>query len=358
MSELSLPREDLDHVLAHTRDAWDELRGQRLFITGGTGFFGMWLLESFVWANRQLGLEAQATVLTRDPAQFAAQAPQLAREPSLCFCRGDVRDFAFPEGRFSHIIHAATPAKVELNRDEPLTMLDIIVGGTRRVLDFAVACGATKLLLTSSGAIYGRQPPNVTHVAEEYAGGPETTDAGAAYGEGKRVAELLSTLYARQFGLQAKIARCFAFVGPYLPLDRQYAVGNFLRDALAGGPIRVQGDGTPYRSYLYAADLAIWLWTVFFRGESCRPYNIGSDEGVTIDQLARCIAQSAGGEVAVNVLEKPASNRIPSRYVPKVSRAREELGLAVWIALPEAVRRSVEFLRKQPFTGVSPATSA
>jgi nucleoside-diphosphate-sugar epimerase len=342
----SLACEDLHHVLAHTREDWEELRGQRLFITGGTGFFGMWLLESFAWANQRLDLQAQATVLTRDPAQFAVKAPHLAAHSAITFHRGDVRDFTFPVGEFPYVIHAATPVDLDLNRDKPLMMFDILVGGTRRVLDFAVAANAKKFLLTSSGAVYGQQSPHLTHVPEEYLGAPQTTDVNAAYGEGKRVAELLSAAYARQYGLEAKIARCFAFVGPYLPLGRQYAVGNFIRDALAGGPIQIQGDGTPRRSYLYAADLAIWLWTILFRGESRRPYNVGSDEEVSIEMTAQCVEEQIGGG-PVEIRSPRLPGQLPQRYVPQVNRARQELGLLVWTTLPEAIERTAAFIRRQ-----------
>ncbi|CAG0946623.1 dTDP-glucose 4,6-dehydratase [Anaerolineae bacterium] len=332
---------DLDHVLAHTIDLWDELRGQRLFITGGTGFFGCWLLESFAWANDKLGLNASALVLTRDIEAFKHKAPHLASHPAIRFQCGDVCNFDFPVGSFSYVIHAATDASAQLNTEQPLHMLDTIINGTRHVLDMARRCEARKVLLTSSGAIYGKQPTYLTHVPEGYSGGPDPLDPQAAYAEGKRTAELLTALYARHYNLRLKIARCFAFVGPYLPLDIHYAIGNFIRDGLHGGPIRVNGDGTPYRSYLYAADLAIWLWTILFKGEAGRPYNVGSAEDLTIAELAERVSNAFAPRVEVKITQVAQPGRASERYVPDVTRATQELDLRQWVTLSDSLQRTI-----------------
>jgi nucleoside-diphosphate-sugar epimerase len=334
---------DLDKILDHTRGLWDVLRGERLFITGGTGFFGCWLLESFAWANTRLGLGASALVLTRDLERFRRKAPHLAQNPAVKFHIGDIRDFAFPPGSFSHLIHAATESSVKLNAEQPQVMLDTILEGTRRTLDFAAACGAKRFLLTSSGAVYGKQPPGMTHIPEDYPGAPDPLDPLSAYGEGKRLAELLCSLYSESTSLQVKIARGFAFVGPYLPLDAHFAVGNFIRDGLNGGPIVVQGDGTPLRSYLYAADLAAWLWTILFRGQSCRPYNVGSAEGISIRALAELVAVQFQPSPQVEVRGKADPQKPLEQYVPDVSNANTDLDLYPVIDLAEGLRKTIQF---------------
>lgn len=337
-------KKDLAHIIEHTSHLWEEVRGQSIFITGGTGYFGCWLLESFTWANDRLDLGAKATVLSRNPEAFAAKVPHLANHPSVHLIQGDVRTFEFPAGEFRFVIHAATEASAKLNQENPLLMFETIVEGTRRTLEFARTHGAYKFLLTSSGAVYGKQPPEMTHIPEDYLGAPDPMDPGAAYGEGKWAAEVLCRLYAHHFGLQTKITRCFAQVGPYLPMDIHFAMGNFIRDAVQGGPIRVNGDGSPLRSYMYAADLAIWLWTILFKGQPYHPYNVGSDKSISIAELASLVRKLIDPGIEVTIARQPDPLQLRQRYVPSIERARDELALETWVSLEEAIQKTVRWL--------------
>ena len=279
----------------------------------------------------------------RDPTAFVRKAHHLATDAGIRFLQGDVCSFPFPAGDFAYIIHAATKSSAKLNIEDPLQMVDTIVLGTRRVLEFASQQPRRAFLLTSSGAVYGRQPPEISHLNEEYPGGPDPLSPGSAYAEGKRTAELLGAIYAEKFAIPVKTARCFAFIGPYLPLDIHFAIGNFIGDGLRGEPIIVKGDGTPYRSYLYAADLAIWLWTILVKGEPGRAYNVGSAQVISIRDLAHLVAQLLEHPVPVNILGTPVPGAIPERYVPDINRARLELGLQVNIPLEEAIRRTLKW---------------
>ena len=331
-----LPEHDLDHVLTGAAEAWKTLKQSRLFLTGGTGFVGSWLLETLLHAHDRLDLGISATVLTRDPGRFRAANPHLADHPAVELLHGDVRTFEFPRGEFPFVVHAALP--------DPA--LDIDVEGMRRVLDFAGSRGARRFLFTSSGAIYGKQPPDLRRIPEDYRGAPATTDPGTAYGQAKRASEFLCTVYGHKYGFSPVIARLFAFTGPRLPLDRNFAVGNFVRDVLGGGPIRIQGDGTPYRSYLYAADLAAWLWTLAVQGEPFRPYNVGSGDGLTIAELAGVVAEATVPGIPIEIAQRPVFGAPAIRYVPSVERAERELGLRPVVTLEEGVRRMYEWTRK------------
>lgn len=294
-----------------------------ILITGGTGFFGKSMLDYRLrhpaWAD------AVWTILSRNPERFLRENPQFARLDGVEFVAGDVRDFELPRRTFEAVIHAATPAVTTLADDE---MMSVIVEGTRHALTFAKRCGARKFMLTSSGAVYG---PQSAPVAEDTPCCPVT-----AYGRGKLVAEQM----CRDSGLHVLLPRCFAFVGPYLNRDIHFAIGNFIRNCLEGKPIVITGDGTPMRSYLYADDLVEWLFAILSRGESARPYNVGSGEGLSIRELALKVRTALGTANEVCVLGRAGAGA-SSVYVPVVDRAARELGLGVKVDLEMAIRKSL-----------------
>ena len=340
---------DLDHVLSHTEGLWQAVRGGQVLLTGGTGFFGRWLAETFLHAHKTLSLGARLTILSRAPRAFAAQAPHICGHPAVSLLQGDIRTFAFPSGHFAHVIHAATDAVVPPGSSDD-DQYTAIVDGTRRVLEFAAAAGTEKFLLASSGAVYGPQPRSLLHAAEDQPFAPSEH----VYTRGKRMAEALCAEH-NSGRLHGAIARGFAFIGPHLPLRAHFAAGNFLGDALAGRDVAIAGDGTPLRSYLYAADLAIWLWTILLRGVPGRAYNVGSEEAVSIRELAeRTVAVVSPGLPVRVARQPPADGAAPPRYVPSTRRARTELGLKTWIGLDEAIRRTAAWHRASASVGAQP----
>ena len=253
-----------------------------------------------------------------------------------------MRTFAFPQVEFSHIIHAATSSSDPV---PPIETFDTIVDGTRRVLEFSIHSHASHFLFLSSGAVYGRQPSSLERIPESFIGAPITTLPQSAYGEGKRAAEWLTFELGNRCGISTFVARCFAFVGPYLPLDKHYAIGNFIRDALAGGPIRINSDGTSFRSYLYSSDLAIWLWTILLKGQSGEPYNVGSDVSITIKELADCVAKFMPTRSDVLVANASVPGALAEKYVPNIDKARTTLGLDVFTSLDEGIKKTINWIR-------------
>lgn len=341
----NLLAEDLDHILTHTRDLWEELRGERLFITGGTGFFGCWLLESFAWANDKLNLNAEAMVLSRNPEAFEKKAAHLYHHRAIQFLRGDIKDFVFPEGPFSHLIHSAVYQQPADVKPSNLSLVNEMLTGTRRILDFCVRANIKKMLLVSTGAVYGKAPSPLEKIPEDFPGSYDPAVSASAYHHVRRMMESLSVLYAEENDFEAKIARCFSFIGPYLPLNGRFAVSDFILDALSGGRITVKGDGKAVRSYLYMADLTIWLWTILFRGITCKPYNVGSEFPITIRAMAEEVANESVPPLGVSILGKSFDGVAQDHYVPDTSRAQSEIGVRQLIPLAESIRKTMRWYR-------------
>jgi dTDP-glucose 4,6-dehydratase len=341
MSFPRLPSDDLAHVLEQTRELWAAARGWRIFLTGGTGFFGPWLAETFAHANETLGLDAELVVLTRDPHRTLQRLPHYGSLSGVSLHAGDVRGFERPKDRFDLVIHGAAESSQQTHVGDHRHMFETIVEGTRQTLGLARDNGAGRYLLLSSGAVYGRQPPDMLELSEEYSGGPDLGDARSAYAEGKRAAEVMAAIEGADGSLSVRVARCFAFVGPHLPLDIHFAVGNFILDAMKGGPIRIAGDGTAVRSYLYMSDLAIWLWTLALSPRATGAYNMGSRHALSILDLAREVVAGCAPSAGIHVTRKALPGEVPHRYVPSTQRAERDLGVRQRIPLRDAVRRTV-----------------
>jgi nucleoside-diphosphate-sugar epimerase len=333
-----LPLSDIDEGVVRASSDLVGLSGARVLVTGGTGFLGSWLLTSLIRANATLDLGLDLVVLSRQPSSVP-----LHDDPSVSLIQGDVRSLA-GLGEFHIVVHGAAVSSATYGRgdSEPMAMISTIVDGTKAVLD-AVSARRARLLLLSSGAVYGPQ----THSVEE--GSPVTLDSmdwRSAYGQAKRMAETLCSTATQAGDVDAVVGRLFAFVGPRIPLDSHFAAGNFLRDALHRRPIVVKGDGRPRRSYLYVGDLPEWCWGLVARGQSASAYNVGSPEAVTIEELARMTAELASPAVDVSILGE-ASSGPAAWYVPSTDRARTELGLEPRTPLHEALAKTLRWLELQ-----------
>jgi nucleoside-diphosphate-sugar epimerase len=336
---MNIFEEDINSVEAACASDFAQLKDKNILITGGTGFVGSWLVFSFLRIAEKLN--SHIFLVSRNPEKFLKQYPDLKSNLYLHFIQGDIRDFEFPRDKIEFVIHAATD--VVNNQENYEEILDVNYLGTKRVLKLCQEKQVKKYLYISSGAVYGKQRPNISHLTENDFSAPDVSLAVSAYGEGKRVSEWLSCQAGRRYQFEVKRARLFAVIGPHLPLDKQFAVGNFLRDASDQKDIVIQGDGTTERSYIYASDMTIWLWTILFRGVNGEAYNVGSDQAINIYQMAQKVAEVSKKTVAVQRLQEPVIGKDPLRYIASIDKART-LGLSLNHDLKSAIARTLIFL--------------
>lgn len=317
----------------------DSFGPSKILLTGGTGFFGRSILRELLVDRSLFNVGPSVLVVTRSPETFRSNYPEFSNLAWLEFHRGDVLEYSSlpADGEFSHILHAATESTVGPSLPS-LQRYDEIVDGTRNILDYAVKSKVKRVLLASSGGVYGPQPDSLEKIPENYLGIPDPLDPSSAYSMGKRAAEHLCSLFNERFGLEAVIARCFAFVGKDLPLNAHFAIGNFIYDALHATEINVSGDGSPLRSYMNQADLARWLLRILDAGVAGQAYNVGSDQAIKIADLAYLVRDTLSP--SKKVVFANAANDFKGRnvYIPDISKAQTEMNLSLEVSLLDSLR--------------------
>jgi dTDP-glucose 4,6-dehydratase len=312
---------DLAAAFERAHDDFVALGDARILLTGGTGFVGSWLLELATFAADQLACAPEILVITRDPARFGIDRPHLARHRCVTLVEGDVRRALPITGSLDLVIAGASANQAMGVAPDDETLRTTTIEGARRTGEL-LEMGAGRALYLSSGAA-ARAEPDV-------------------YGQAKLDAEELLT----GSNSRTVVARLFAFVGPYLPLDLHFAVGNFLADLLAGRPIEVAGDGTAVRSYLFAADLAWWLWALAVRGDCDQRYDVGSDRAVSIRDLAERVGSLVDPKRDVIVEGRAIASSASKVYVADTASARS-LGLYESITLDDALASTLAWHRRR-----------
>lgn len=341
-SLLYFPLPELKEI--YSRVDWNCLGDQSVLLTGGTGFLGRWILESILYANLELSQKIGLSVISRNPEAFLKKFPNYKEFNSLKFLTGDVNNLTHISGKFTCVIHAAADSDSRLNTNSALDAFETIIFGTKSVLELAVSSGVKKFLFLSSGAVYG--PFAELKVVETSLASP-LPQIEYAYGESKRAAELLCRLYHEKFKFGVSIARCFSFVGPGIPLDKSYAIGNFIGNCLNNESIEIKGDGTPLRSYMYVADLVVWLLNALTKVEGIETFNVGSDEKVSILELANLVSQIGENKNKILIRGLTHQTGTNERYVPSTDKIKNKLSVQMNYSLVKSIEKTFEFYRDQ-----------
>lgn len=337
---------DLEKSLGRHLTSLQPLRNAHVVVTGGTGFLGTWLASAIAYLNDRQQFGARITLIARNPKRFEQEQPQLAERRDIRLVAADVRHLFELPADTDFIIHAAGTPDMRRHASSPLEVMSTIALGTEQVLRAAMRCSRLKLLLNvSSGLVYGSLPSSVESVSESLESGPACQFANNAYAEAKRFGETLCAAGRSEARIPTASVRPFAFVGPFQPLDGPWAVTDFIRDSLSHLPIKVKGDGSTVRSYLYGSDMAAWTLVLLTKATPGQVFNLGSGVGTTLEELAQIVAKQSEHPVDVHLrTAKETAGR--SRLVPDIKKA-EALGLEVTIPLEEAIRHTVRWYRQQ-----------
>jgi len=309
-----------------------------LLIIGGTGFFGRSILDAYSRGLLSAWSIEKIIVISRNANKLTSTNPELINDNvellDVDITSVDTLPFA------DYVIHAAASSDASRYTSQSDIEKKNIIQGTLNYCRLAPKFHTdSKIVFCSSGAVYGYQPKGVQYLTEDMAFGDieNLDEVKKSYAYAKRDAESAIQKLG-QAGLNVSIARCFSFIGKYLPRDQHFAIGNFIADGLTGRDINVKADRKVYRSYMYADDLVKWLMTLADNANpKCPIYNVASETEIEIGKLANLVADIFN----VSVVYTENNSRPVDRYIPSVKKAINKFGLYDNYGLKESILMSV-----------------
>ena len=318
-----------------------ELKNQKIFIAGGTGFLGSWIAELVAYFNDNHQFNTSLVILARNMGSFLADKNHLASRGDIQLISNDIRNINELPNDISYIIHAAASPDNRNHVSNPIDTIASITHGTNNLIDSAFKLpNLRKMLYISSGQVYGKTETNNGLISESDYGPLDCNKITSVYQEAKRLSEAICCAYTSQYKLPIVIARPFSFIGPYQSLSKPWAINNFINDALHNKTIRIVGNGEPIRSYMYPADYAIWILKILLDGKISTAYNVGSPLGVSLKDVAEKIVIISQSKATVDIR---FNNDDSSCFLPDVSLGEKELGLKINYNIEDTIKKSIEW---------------
>jgi dolichol-phosphate mannosyltransferase len=314
------------------------LAEQRVFITGGTGFVGKNLLKFLI--DHDIAPK-QITILTRSIQKFKQKYPELANQEWLDFEQADIRNLQWNNQKYDYFIHAATSV---VEQSDSKTLFDEIVEGTKKALLFAEQAGVKSFINISSGAVYQLNQKQIG-LTEDSPLVTKLDNPKNTYAVAKISSEHLVYLASYNAGIKVTTLRCFCFAGAYLE-PTHFAIGEFVQKALKNEDIMVQAGGGIYRSYLSSTDLAQQIFEILIvssiRASNYEVYNLGSDNAISLPDLAHKVVEVLGSESKVTTPN--ISSVDVNYYVPSTNKLDRILGKSAKL-LDTIIREAAEYYR-------------
>ena len=340
MDRFSELRQDCLNASAHQPDVRKKLGLPRIAVTGGTGFLGTWIAETIAALNDEYDLKISLDLYARNTSEWEKKYPHLSGRADIRLHSQDVRSpFEF-QSETNFVIHAAGIPDNRVHSSDPLRVVQTTVEGINNALDAAIQLNnLIRFVNVSSGLVSGT-PNRPGPLSEGDSFSIPSGQLHFAYVDAKRSAESIAAIYRSQFRIPVCTIRPFTFIGPYQSLDRPWAVNSFLGDALTGRDIRIHGDGSARRSYLYGSDAAWWTLAVLVNGVDGAIYNVGSSEVIGHMELAQLICEKMTSKSGIASNTAPTKQAQRDELYPNVTHTQSALGVIQTRSLEQAIDRT------------------
>lgn len=311
---------------------------KRIAVTGGAGFLGSHLCERLLADGHEVICLDNFFTGTRQNVEH------LLRHPHFELVRHDVVQPIVIE--VDQIFHLACPASPIHYQKNPVRTIRTAVQGTLNMLDMAREVRA-RILIASTSEVYG--DPKEHPQSEGYWGHVNPIGPRACYDEGKRCAEALTVSYARQYGIETRIARIFNTYGPRMHPNDGRVVSNFVVQALRGEALTVYGDGQQTRSFCFVSDLVEAFVRFMSHDADPGPVNLGNPSELTVLELATMIQRLVGRNGQIRREPLPADD--PVRRKPDIAKAESILGWRPKVSIEEGLRATIDYFQSLEAAG-------